>query len=415
MTALLLTVGDEILLGQVADTNAAWLGAHLPAAGVHVVRGETVGDTHEAITVALARATERVVVVTGGLGATTDDLTRDAVAAVTGRALAFRPEIYDDLAAFYAWRGRPVPEDAARAMAHAPEGFEALPNPVGTAPGLWGDVTVGGRDVTIVLLPGVPREMRAIAEASVIPRLAARADEAVAWRTLLTVGVPETEVAERLAAVTLPDGLSWAFLPSVGTVRVRVTGVGPDRAAVEAAVGAASDAARDALGGIVAGEGDDTLAGVVLAALAARGWTLATAESCTGGAIAAAVTAVPGASRVFAGGIVAYGNPVKTAQLGVPEDVLEVHGAVSEPVVRAMAEGARAATGATVGVAATGVAGPGGGTVEKPVGTVWIAVATPAGTTARLLRLTPDRATNIARTVVAALDLVRTEGMRHEA
>lgn len=412
MTALLLTVGDEILLGQVADTNAAWLGAHLPAAGVHVVRGETVGDTREAIVGALARSAERVVILTGGLGATSDDLTRDAVAAFTGRALTFRPALYDDLEAFYAWRGRPVPEDAARAMAHAPEGFEALPNPVGTAPGLWGDVTVDGRDVTLVLLPGVPREMRAIAEASVLPRLAARADEAVAWRTLLTVGVPETEVSAMLDGVVLPAGLSWAFLPSVGTVRVRVTGVGPDRAVVEAAVERAAEAARDALGAVVAGEGADTLESVVLDGLAARGWTLASAESCTGGALAAALTGVPGASRVFVGGIVAYGNPVKTVQLGVPEGMLEAHGAVSEPVVRAMAEGARAATGAAVGVAATGIAGPGGGTPEKPVGTVWIAVATPAGTTSRLLRLSPDRATNIARTVVAALDLVRTEGMR---
>ncbi len=413
MTALLLTVGDEILLGQITDTNAAWLSAHLPAAGVHVVRGETVGDTREAIVGALAGATERVVVVTGGLGATTDDLTREAVAAFADRPLEFRRELYDDLAAFYAWRGRPVPEDAARAMAHAPAGFEALPNPVGTAPGLWGDVTVGGRDVTLVLLPGVPREMRAIAEESVLPRLAARADEAVVWRTLLTVGVPETEIATRLDGLALPDGLGWAFLPSVGTVRVRVTGVGPDRAAVQAAVDAAAEAAREALGDVVAGEGDATLEGVVLDALAARRWTLATAESCTGGAIAAALTGVPGASRVFAGGIVAYGNPVKTAQLGVPEGLLDKHGAVSEPVVRAMAEGVRAATGATVGVAATGIAGPGGGTPDKPVGTVWIAVASPAGTVARLLRLTPDRATNIARTVVAALDLVRREGMGH--
>jgi len=411
MTALLLTVGDEILLGQITDTNAAWLGAHLPAAGVHVMRGESVGDTREAIVGALAGATERVVIVTGGLGATTDDLTREAVAAFAGRDLVFRPDLYDGLAAFYRDRGRPVPEAAAHVMAHAPDGFEALDNPVGTAPGLWGDVTVGGRDVTLILLPGVPREMRAIAEASVLPRLAARADEAVAWRTLLTIGVPETEVSAMLDGVALPAGLGWAFLPSVGSVRVRVTGVGPDRAAVEAAVARAADAARTALGDLVAGEGADTLEGVVLDALAARGWTLATAESCTGGAIAAALTGVPGASRVFAGGIVAYGNPVKTAQLGVPEGLLETHGAVSEPVVRAMAEGVRAATGANVGVSATGVAGPGGGTPEKPVGTVWIAVASPAGTTAQLLRLSPDRATNIARTVVAALDLVRREGM----
>lgn len=417
MTALVLTVGDEILLGQTVDTNAAWLAQHLPTAGAEVARHETAGDTRAAIGSALGRATERVVVVTGGLGPTTDDLTREAVAAWAGVALEYRPELFETVADVYRRRRRDVPDAVVRAMAHAPAGFEALPNPIGTAPGLWGDLTVGGRAVTVVLLPGVPREMRAIAEASVLPRLAARADDAVAWRTLVAVGRPETEVAALVAGVPLPDGLSLAYLPDLGTVRVRVTGRGADRAAVEAAVGAAAGAMCAALGPVLIGEGTATIESVVLDALAARGWTLATAESCTGGAIAAQLTSVPGASRVFKGGVVAYGNPVKTAQLGVPDALLEAHGAVSEPVARAMAEGARAATGADVGVSATGIAGPGGGTPDKPVGTVWIAAATPAATRARLLRLTTDRAVNIGLTATAALDLVRQmagEGMRDE-
>lgn len=407
MTALLLTVGDEILLGQTVDTNAAWLGAHLPEAGLDLIRSETVGDTREAIRGALDRATERVVLVTGGLGPTTDDLTREAVAEWAGVPLVFRPELYETIAALYRRRGRPVPEAAVRAMAHAPDGFEALANPVGTAPGLWGQRGRGGRTVDVVLLPGVPREMQAIATASVLPRLASRADEAVAWRTLVTVGKPETEIAAQIAHIALPPRVGLAYLPDLGTVRVRITGRGAVRAQVEAAVQRTADALRGALGRLVVGDGADSLESVVLEHLARRGLTLATAESCTGGAIAARLTTVPGASRAFAGGVVAYSNVVKRDLLGVPEALLAEHGAVSEPVVRAMAEGARHRLGVDVGVAATGVAGPGGGTPDKPVGTVWVAVATPEGTVARQLRLTQDRVVNVGLTTTAALDLVR--------
>ena len=408
MTGLLLTVGDEILLGQIVDTNAAWLGERLALAGMELARTETVGDTLEAIAGALERSTEDLVVITGGLGPTDDDLTRDAVAAWAGRALVPDPALYEAIADLYRSRGRTPPESLVR-LAEVPAGFEALDNPVGTAPGLWGTVERGGRTVQVVMMPGVPPEMMAIAEASVLPRLADLHAGAVAHRTLVTVGRGETGIADRIAdvAVALPEGLGLAYLPSAGSVRVRVTGRGPDAAALRRDVDACAAAMRERLGDLVIGEGEATLEGVVLDGLSAAGRTLATAESCTGGAIASRLTAVPGASRAFVGGVVAYDNGIKLDLLGVAPEVLEAHGAVSEPVVRAMAEGVRHTLGADVGIGVTGIAGPTGGTPEKPVGTVWIAVATADATHSRLLRLTRDRGVNVALASTYALDLVR--------
>ena len=419
MTAVLLTIGDEILLGQIVDTNAAWLGERLAASGVELVRHETVRDTEPAIRAALVRAFAPgegggagLVVATGGLGPTTDDVTREATAAHWGVAVRQHPGIEDHLRALFAARGRAMQPVVLR-MAGVPEGFDVLDNPVGTAPGLWGERDGPHGRERIVLVPGVPREMAAIWDASVAARVAALATGAVVSRTLVTAGFGETDLAARhgdLSDVLVSDdraALGIAYLPGLGTVRLRVTARGPDAAVARARVDAAAERLRERLGDAVFGEGDATLEGVVLGGLVARGLTVATAESCTGGSVAARLAAVPGASRAFAGGVVAYDNAVKTGLLGVPEALIRAHGAVSEAVVRAMAEAVRERVGASVGVATSGVAGPTGGTPEKPVGTVWIAAAWPGGADALRLHLTQDRAVNIGLSTAAALDLVR--------
>jgi nicotinamide-nucleotide amidase len=415
MTAILLTVGDELLIGQVVNTNAAWLGEQLGLAGVAVTRMETVGDDEGVIRRALDRAFEEagLVVVTGGLGPTHDDVTKKAVAEAFGRPLVFDPALMAEVEARFAARGRPT-RPAHRAFAEVPEGFEVLPNPRGMAPGLWGE---RGDGRVVVVMPGVPYEMEAITTAHVLPRLRARAGGAVVLhRTLLTTGEGETALAERLGDLSdvLTDGVTLAFLPALGVVRLRLTARGADRAAVQEAVERRAARLRHDLGDLVFGEDDETLEGVVGAILAGRGLTLAVAESCTGGAVAARLTRVPGASRYFVGGVVAYGNAVKTALLGVDEAVLRTHGAVSEPAVRQMVEGVRAALGADLGLATTGVAGPGGGTPEKPVGTVWLGYADAAGTRAVRLQLTTDRAVNVGLSTTAALNLVRRQLLRRE-
>ncbi len=416
MTGHLLTVGDEILLGQIVNTNAAWLGERLAEAGVDLRRSETVGDEVPAIAGAIERATAegaRLVVVTGGLGPTHDDVTRAAVAEAFGVELEFREELFERIRARYESRGRTMPE-IGRVMAEAPVGFEALLNPKGSAPGLWGEREVGGRSQVVVVVPGVPHEMKTIMEESVFPRLVERQDGVVLSRTLLTAGRGESLIAGMIAeqADALPGGLSLAYLPSLGEVRLRLTARGEDREAARRDLDAATDAVRDALGTLVFGEGTTSLEAVVNDMLRARGLRLAVAESCTGGAISARVTAVSGASAVFCGGVVAYSNEAKADLLGVPPALVEAEGAVSEAVARAMAAGARARLGADVGVATTGIAGPTGGTPDKPVGLVWLAYDD--GDTQRAVRLqfTTDRAVNVALSTTAALDRVRRQLLR---
>jgi nicotinamide-nucleotide amidase len=411
MTAILLTVGDEILLGQIVDTNAAWLGEKLALTGIDVRRSETVGDSEEAIKAALGRAYADgtdLVVVTGGLGPTADDRTRPAVAGFFGRRLVLHQDLLDGLLERYAARERTMPE-MGRLMAEVPEGFEVVPNPIGTAPGLWGERVVGTHVQRAVLMPGVPYEMKAMARETVLPRIRDLQPGAVLHRTLLTVGRGESDIADLVepVAARFPEGVGVAYLPSRGKVRVRVTARGAERSPTQAALDAATAGLRDALGDLVFGEDAVLLEGVVQDLLVERGLTLAIAESCTGGALAARITRIAGASRAFVGGVVAYDNDIKQRVLGVPPDLLDAHGAVSEPVARAMAEKVRELLRGDVGLSVTGIAGPTGGTLDKPVGTVWIACAHEGGTASVLLRLTQDRSLNIGLSVSAGLDLLR--------
>jgi nicotinamide-nucleotide amidase len=388
MDCELLTVGTELLLGYTVDTNAARAGRLLADAGIRVARRATVGDDAQAIQDAVGAALDRTgtVIVTGGLGPTADDLTRESIAALFGRHLVRDTAILAGLEERFRRLGRgPMPESNAR-QADVPEGALVLANQWGTAPGLWLD---GERGRLAVLLPGVPAEMLGLLEAEVIPRLlrAQRPTDAPAHgsaeaeptvirsRTLRTTGISESALADRVGAPArlIGPGVTLAWLPSPEGTDLRLTAWGLPAAAADAALARAADAVRPLLGAHCYGEGDADLAALVLAELERRQVRLAVAESCTGGLIGARLTAVPGSSRVFVGGVVAYANDVKLDLLGVSADVLGAHGAVSEEVAREMAAGASRVLAAEAAVAATGIAGPDGGTPEKPVGTVWIA------------------------------------------
>ena len=379
MNIEVVTIGDELLLGFTIDTNAAYLARELAAIGVSVVRRATVGDEADAIAGAVREALDRTgaVVTTGGLGPTADDLTKASIAALFGRGmhvdeahLAWMRE---------RWRarfGREMPEANVN-QAMVPDGCRLLRNHHGSAPGIWLE---DDRGRWVAMLPGVPREMRGMCGDTIVPLLSERVARAgtptvVASRTLRTTGIPESLLADRIAGVAASlEGVSTAYLPGADGVDLRLTVRGLSAPAAAAALADAEARLRAVLGDDVYGCDDADLAALVLDGLRARGMTLAVGESCTGGLLGARVTAIPGSSDVFLGGVIAYANPVKTALLGVTTGSLEAEGAVSEPVARQMARGARLATGATVGVGVTGVAGPGGGTVDKPVGTIWLAV-----------------------------------------
>ncbi len=389
MDCELLTVGTELLLGYTVDTNAAQAGRLLADAGVRITRRATVGDDATAVREAAQAALERTgtVIVTGGLGPTADDLTRDAIAALFGRRLARDPAILQALEARFAKLGRgPMPESNAR-QADVPEGATILPNRWGTAPGLWLE---GEHGRLAVLLPGVPVEMRGLLEAEVIPRLVERAHgrtdarthggadagpEVIRSRTLRTTGISESALADRVgdSARLVGPHVTMAWLPSPEGTDLRLTAWNLPAAAADAALAKAAAAVRPLVGAHCYGEGDADLAALMLAELERRQSRLAVAESCTGGLLGERLTAVPGSSRVFVGGVVAYSNAVKLDLLGVSADTLAAHGAVSEQVAREMASGIARTLGTEAAVAVTGIAGPDGGTEEKPVGTVWIA------------------------------------------
>lgn len=419
MTAILLTVGDELLVGQIVNTNVAWIGEQLSAVGVSVRRAVTVSDEPNEIRSALRQslADADVVIATGGLGPTHDDVTKKAVADELGRPLRLDEAVLDDLRQKYAARNRPMAERN-RVQAEVPEGFTVLRNPVGTAPGLWFEDEEGGRRRALAILPGVPREMKVLMQEEVLPRVVDLNGEAdVVQKTLLTVGRGEADLADSLGdlGAWLSPELRLAFLPSSGVVKLRITALGTDRADAEARLAAFEAYVRERAGGLIFGEGDDTLEAAVGRMLRERGLTLAVAESCTGGLLADRLTNVPGASDYFRGGAVVYGNEMKVNLLGVDDAVLRADGAVSERVARQLAEGARLRLGADLAVATTGIAGPGGGTPEKPVGTIWLGYADARGTHAVRLHLVTDRLLNKRLSATAALNLVRRQLLRLDA
>jgi nicotinamide-nucleotide amidase len=372
VNGVIIGVGDERLIGQIVNSNAAFIGRALEEAGVRVLRTAVVGDDAGAITRAFDEALRdaTLTICTGGLGPTPDDLTKRTAAEYFGMRLETDPEHSRRIAALLAARGIPW-GPAADEQSLVPKGATVIPNPTGTAAGLLFE-RAGRR---LVLLPGVPQEMTRMMTDSVIPVVSSLPGRmAIRHRTIRTSGAGEQTLHGRIGDA-LPGGADLAYLPSLTGVRLRITARGGSAGEVERAVAEAEAHLVERVGRFIYGEEEEELETVVGRLLAAGSLTLAVAESCTGGLVARKITSVPGASGYFLGGVVAYSNNLKTKLLDVPPNVIERFGAVSEECARAMAAGIRAATGADIGLSVTGIAGPSGGTPEKPVGLVWTAVA----------------------------------------
>ncbi len=413
MKVELVTIGDELLLGFTIDSNAAHLGRVLSTIGVTVPRRTTVGDETGAIIDVLRDALDRsgAVISTGGLGPTTDDVTRQAVATLFGRQLTQNREIAERLSAWWIERRLPgelPPSNLAQAL--VPDGAVVLENRHGTAPGLWLEDEQGR---WLAVLPGVPREMRGMLKDELLPLLIARAvasgaaETVVRSRTLRTTGVAESVLAGRLHELTR-DALAaeLAYLPGAEGVDLRLTVRDQSASAADALLERAVNLLRATVGRHVYGEGETDLAAVVLDAYRTRAWRIAVAESCTGGMLGERLTTPAGSSDVFEGGVISYDNRVKMQLLGVRAETLEAHGAVSEEVARQMATGVHERLATNVGVGITGVAGPGGGSEAKPVGTVWIGLDVNGAVTARLFHLVGDRTEIRQRAAQAALRML---------
>ncbi|HLJ53840.1 MAG TPA: competence/damage-inducible protein A [Chthonomonadaceae bacterium] len=378
MRAEVVSVGTELLLGQIVDTNAAFIAVALSELGISLYRRTTVGDNMERLlaALALAFAESDVVITIGGLGPTMDDITRDALALALDDTLVRDDAIAARLETFFRSRGMPVLESNLR-QAMVPVHGRAIPNPNGTAPGLLFE-----KDGKIAIaLPGPPNELIPMVRNEVTPYLRARTGDTATIRSVVlrVAGLGESLVEDRVKDLMQDANPTVAPYAKVGEVHLRVTARAASAAEAEALIAERAALVRARLGNAVYGENDCGLEQAVVELLTARGETVATAESCTGGLVAQRITDVPGSSAVFLGGVVAYSNAAKTALAGVPEELLDRVGAVSPEVGRALAEGARAKFRAAYGIGITGVAGPGGGTPEKPVGLVYIAVAHAGG------------------------------------
>ena len=405
----LVTIGDELLLGFTIDTNAAHLARALASIGMHIVQRTTIGDEAGHIARVVREALDRTgaVITTGGLGPTSDDITVQSIGALFGRSMRLD-------AAHLAWMqqrwakrfNRPMPE-ANRKQAMIPEGGTKLENRHGSAPGVWLEDDQGR---WVAMLPGVPSEMRGMLADTLLPLLASRVVGGTVVRslTLRTTNIAESLVADMIDSMEGgPLGVSLAYLPSVAGVDLRLTVKDVGSADADAALGVAAKRLRARLAEFIYGEQDADLAAVVLDLCRARRLTIGIAESCTGGVLGARLTAIPGSSDVMRGGAIAYHNDIKRDLLGVPESMLRECGAVSDDVARQLATGARRVANASVGLAITGVAGPGGGTEDKPVGTVWIAADVNGHVHSRLLRLWGGREEIRQRSAQWTLDLLR--------
>ena len=409
--AEIITIGDEILIGQTVDTNSAWMGQQLNDVGVDVDRVVSIRDTKEAIIEALenVKPTTQLVLMTGGLGPTKDDITKYTLQDYFGGDLVFNQEAYDNVERIFKMFKKEVIE-VNRLQAMVPSTCTMLLNEMGTAPGMLFE----RNGVYYVSMPGVPYEMKHLVRTHVLPLIKEKLNTGVViHRTILTQGVGESFLAEMIKDWQdgLHEEISLAYLPSAGMVKMRLTVKGRDE---QFLTGLIEDALSQLLPKIekhVYGTENDTLESVVGTLLKNKNATLATAESCTGGNIARLLTSIPGSSAYFIGSVVAYHNTIKQNMLEVSEDDLQSYGAVSEPVVSQMAKGAKEKFGTDYAIATSGVAGPDGGTKNKPVGTIWIAVAGPDKVITRKFNFGNNRQRNIQKTSFMALNMLREELM----
>lgn len=415
MKAEIITIGDEILIGQIVDTNSAWMGKQLNLNGIEVYQVTSVHDSKAHILKALSDAEKNVdlVLITGGLGPTKDDITKKCLCEFFNTELVFYPEVLDHVQALLSSRNVTI-NQLNRDQALLPASCTVLHNSVGTASGMWFE-----RNNTIfVSMPGVPFEMEAIMTEEVFPRLQRLGImQSIIHKTVLTIGLPESMLAERIEQWenALPDFIKLAYLPSPMMVRLRLSGYGTDGPAIQAEIDRQVSQLMALIPDHIFGFDNDNLGIVLGRMLVERNCSLATAESCTGGSIAQFITSNPGSSAYFKGGVVAYSNEIKHRLLHVPVDLIDEFGAVSKQVAEMMAIGAREALQANYSVATTGIAGPDGGSAEKPVGTVWIAVAGPSGVESKMYTFKHNRERNIIRTTHTALNLLRTFMLTHKS
>jgi nicotinamide-nucleotide amidase len=407
IVAELLTIGDEILYGQIVDTNSQWMSVELDKIGIKVVRKTTVGDVESEILTAFAEAEKRadVILITGGLGPTSDDLTKPCLARYFNCGLAMNEEALAEVTEFFKSRGRELTE-INRQQAALPTACIKITNALGTAPGMWFDK---GEKV-FMSMPGVPHEMKKMMTDLVLPRLAKKyALPVIHHKVIRTIGIGESFLAEKIAEWenTLPKHIKLAYLPSLGEVKLRLTGFGSSLSQLESETNQLIEKLKERVGQFIYGYGETPIEVVIGETLRTRKLTLSIAESCTGGYLSHLITSVPGSSEYFLGTMIPYAYEIKMRQLGVKPEILEKHGAVSEPTIIEMANIVRAKFSTDIGVATSGIAGPGGATPDKPVGTVWIAYSDKHQTVTKKLQLTKDRLLNIKLASAAVLNLIR--------
>ena len=407
--AEIITIGDEILYGQITDTNTQWISAELDKIGIRTIRKSSVGDSEEAILGIFEESTKRadLVIITGGLGPTKDDITKKTFCKYFNTELITHPQALADVTEFFKKRGREL-SSINISQGELPANATFIPNTMGTAPGMWFEQN----RVVYISMPGVPFEMKGMMTLTLLPKLQAHFKTPVIFHKVIrTVGIGESYLAEMIEIWedALPENIKLAYLPSMGSVKLRLTGFGEDLHIIEGQVEVQFQKVLPLIQEYVYGFGKDELEEVVGKILMERQETVSVAESCTGGYLSHQFTKVSGSSAYFMGGIISYDNAVKINQLGVKPETLNTYGAVSEQTVIEMAENVRKLMKTTYGLATSGIAGPNGGTPEKPVGTIWIAISNENGVITKQLMLGGFREQNIHLTAINILNLLRTK------
>ncbi|SNS86254.1 nicotinamide-nucleotide amidase [Ekhidna lutea] len=404
--AILISIGDEILYGQTLDTNAHWISGELDSLGIRVTKRITIGDTREEILSNLEEAENDadIILITGGLGPTSDDLTKPCLVEYFDTHLVRNEEMLNNVKRLFAKIGREISEVNER-QSDLPANCTPILNMMGTAPGMWFE----RNGKVIVSMPGVPYEMKRIMKDTVLPKLASLfIQDAIYHRMIRTIGIGESMLAETIKdwEKALPPHIKLAYLPTMGSVKLRLTTSGESEA-TKKEVQEQIDKVLPLIEKYVYGFDDEEIEEAIGRLLSDRNYKLAIAESCTGGFLSHKITSVPGSSQWFNGAFVPYSNELKNEKLKVDGEIIRNHGAVSEPVVLALAKNVREEFKADVGVSISGIAGPGGGTEEKPVGTVWIGYSDKKKTVAKKFQFVRDRSINIAYSAVAALNMIR--------
>lgn len=405
--AEIISIGDEILYGQTLDTNSHWISGQLDQLGIQVVRKITVGDGRDEILAAFKEAEQRadIILITGGLGPTNDDLTKPCLVEYFDTVLERNEEMLTNIANLFQARGREM-TFLNEAQADLPANCFPILNTIGTAPGMWFD----RNNKVFISMPGVPYEMKRMMTDIILPKLKQEwVQGGIYHRMIRTIGIPESKLADLIKdwEKNLPSDIKLAYLPTMGSVKLRLTAKGDGEEELKIRMQKEIDQVLPIIEKYVYGFDEEEIESVIGRTLLNQGLTLAVAESCTGGFLSHKITSVPGSSAWFNGGFVPYSNKLKNEQLNVPMKIIEEHGAVSEPVVLALVENVRKAFRSDVGVSISGIAGPGGGTPEKPVGTVWIGYSDKKKTVAKKFQFTKDRSINITYSAIAALNMIR--------